>query len=301
MVRRCWLWICGLFLLACAPSEPQQQGPRYAQSRNDASAPRVLRLAVHPLHNPQRLLEAYGPLADYLNARLGGVRIEIEASNSYAHYEQKIRARAPELLLPNPYQTLMALEHGYRVLAEAGDSEDFRGLLIMRKDARLEQVADLRGRALAYPAPTALAAAMLPKLWLARQGLNPEQELDNRYVGSQESTLLNVYAREVAVAVTWRPPWRAFLRSHPDKAAELEVIWETPSLINNSLMIRNDLPLELADALRTQLLGMCSDPAASAVLVSIGVRCFNPADDQRYRDTLEPFLQEYQQKVGPLP
>ena len=299
-MRRCWLWICCLWLFACAPPA-QQQGPRYAASRDDASAPRVLRLAVHPLHNPQRLLEAYGPLADHLNARLEGVRIEIEASNSYAHYEQKIRARAPELLLPNPYQTLLALEQGYRVLAEAGDSEDFHGLFIMRKDARLERVENLRGRALAYPAPTALAAAMLPKLWLARQGLNPEQELDNRYVGSQESTLLNAHAREVAVAVTWPPPWRAFQRSHPDKAAELEVVWETPSLINNSLMIRDDLPDELAAALRTQLLGMCSDPAASPVLAGIGIRCFHAADDRRYRETLEPFLQEYRQKVGPLP
>lgn len=77
------------------------QGPIYADQPERPEV-QVVRLAVHPLHNPARLLQAYQPLADYLNARLPGVRIEVEASRDYADFERKFRARASQRSCPTP-------------------------------------------------------------------------------------------------------------------------------------------------------------------------------------------------------
>lgn len=292
------LLVC--LMLACGDPGPPQ-GPVYSDVPAQGVVWQSLRLAVHPLHNPQKLLQAYGPLADYLNARLDGVRIEIEASNSYAHFETKYRAGEPDLILPNPYQTIQALGQGYRVIAEAGDSEDFRGLFIVRRDAGIHQPADLRGLLLAYPSPTALAAAMMPKLWLARQGVDLQDEVGHRYVGSQESAILSVYRGEAAVGVTWPPPWRAFQASHPEAASELTPLWMTEPLINNSVMVSPRVSPALAAQLQALLLDMHAHPDGQAALAGMQTERFHPADDERYRQVVGAFLADYMMRVGALP
>lgn len=302
-LRSAWAgaWLAVALALAGCGQRTEEPGPSYSARPPASRDVQVYRLAIHPLHNPRKLHELYAPLADYLNRRIPGLRLEVEASNNYAHFEAKIRAREPAFLLPNPYQALLAQDMGYRVMAEVGDSEDFRGVFIVRRDSPLRQPADLKGRAVAYPAPTALAAAMLPQHWLATQGVRVLQDVDNRYVGSQESAILNAYHQTAAAAATWPPPWRAFQREHPREAAGLKLIWQTPSLINNALMARPDLPADLVERVRERLLRMHEDPEGAGILWKLETRRFNPADDARYRAVVGRFLQDYRARVGPLP
>lgn len=293
-------WPLGLLLAGCG-RDAQPVGPIYRAAPLDAAGADFYRLAVHPLYNPTKLLQRFGALADYLSARLQGARIVLEASNDYAHFEDKAARRAPHFLLPNPYQTVRALEHGYRVIAEAGDSADFRGLFIARRDRVPVTPAELRGQTVCYPAPTALAAAMLPQLWLARQGVDVRGDTESVYVGSQESAVLAAHRGECAVGVTWPVPWRNFQRTHPAEAAELVVVWETGPLINNAVMVRDDLSPALVADVRALLLDMATQDTGRALLQRLAIERFNPADDARYRVAVQRFLDEYRARVGPLP
>ena len=92
-------------------------------------------LLVASSKNPKHLLRTYQPLIDHLQAQLPDYQFELEASRDYASYERKIEARAPALLLPNPLQTLTAIDRGYTVVAMAGDPEEFRGVLLVPVDS----------------------------------------------------------------------------------------------------------------------------------------------------------------------
>ncbi len=288
--------LLGLALAAavagCGP-KADEPALRY-ESRHNGAPP--IRLAIHPLHNPQLLLQAYGPLAAYLNEHIQGRSIHVEASRSYSAFEDKIRRREPELLLPNPWQTLLALKHGYKVLAMAGDEDDFRGLFLARRETPIQTVADLRGIEVAYPAATAVAAAMLPQQYLHDAGLDVGRDVGSLYVGSQESAILSVWSGKVKVAATWPPPWRAFQKSEPEKAAELKVLWRTPSLPNNAVMARDDLPASLVDRIRETLIGMHADAQGQAVLAESQTSRFWPADDATY-DKVRTFTQRFEREV----
>ena len=290
----------GVLLSACGRDEPAV-GPQYEPAPPEGAGGAWYRLAVHPLHNPTKLMQTYGELADYLGTRLEDGGILLEGSNDYAHFEDKVARRAPHFLLPNPYQALRALDHGYRVIAEVGDSADFRGVFVARRERVPATPAALRGQVLCYPAPTALAATMLPQLWLARQGLDVRRDTESVYVGSQESAMLSAHRGECAVGVTWASPWRAFQRTHPVEAAELVVVWETDPLINNAVMVRDDLPPALIARVRTLLLDMATEETGRALLGHLGIARFNPADDARYRGAMQAFLADYVAKVGDLP
>jgi phosphonate transport system substrate-binding protein len=279
---------------APTPDKPLQ----YSTAPTGASAP-VYRFAVHPLHNPQKLAVAYQPLVNHLNRQLTGVRIELEASRNYQAYEEKFRARGPELLLPNPWQTLEAVKAGYRVIAMAGDAADFKGIFIVRKDSGIKTPADLKGKVVSYPAHTALAACIMPQYFLHQNGINVMKDIRNVYVGSQESSIMNAYLGQSAAAATWPPPWRLFEKDHPAEAAQLQVIWETPSLLNNSVMVRDDLPPAISEKIRQVLLDLASTPEGKAILAGMATARFHAADDATYNQVRD-YIATFEKTVRPV-
>ena len=289
--------LCFMIVLGCE-QEPAERGPRYGVAPSVPTLP-TYRFAVHPLHNPTKLTQAYQPLIDYLNSSIQGARLTLEASRDYANFEEKYQGRKPELLLPNPWQTLQAMRAGYRVIAMAGEPADFKGIFIVRRDSDLKEPADLKGRAVSYPSPTALAACIMPQYFLHTHGVNINTEIENRYVGSQESAIMNVYLKATAAGATWPPPWRAFQKDHPQAAAELKVLWETEPLINNSVMVRNDLPAAIGEQVQQALAGVQATAQGRAILAGMETARFIPATDQEY-DRVRVYVLRFEREVRPV-
>lgn len=292
LYRTCLLLMFGL------PAHVANADPQYRKSPPAESKP-VYRLAIHPLYNPTKLAETYLPLVELLNQRISGVHFELEASRDYQMYERKLRARQPELLLPNPWQTLQAIKVGYNVIAMAGDAADFKGIFIVRKDSPIKTPADLKGKVVSYPSPTALAACIMPQMYLQHRGVDVMRDINNRYVGSQESSIMNVFLGQSSAGATWPPPWRLFQQDHPQEAAQLQVIWETPSLVNNSLMVRNDIPAPIRDQVQTILLNLKQTPEGQAILARMQSGEFHPANNGSY-DVVRDYITRFEREVRPV-
>ena len=287
-----------LILTACGPNETANvSGPQFTTQTPETG--KVYVFAIHPLHNPVRLFEVYGPVIDYLNRNIPDTTFRLEASRNYEEFEKKLYARQPDFALPNPYQTLKSLQHGYRVIAKMGDDYRFTGIILVRRDSGIKKVTDLRGKKVSYPAATALAATMMPQYYLQSHGLNVMRDIENLYVGSQESSIMNVYLGETAAGATWPLPWDAFQKEHPDKARELEVKWETAPLINNGVVVRDDVPKELAQKVAQLLATLHTTEEGKTILAHMPLSRFELADDQRYH-VIENFLHTFGQTVHPL-
>lgn len=290
--------LLGLLLAASLMACGQQASEPVLQYRTTPSsvAPPVYRFAVHPLHNPKKLAAAYQPLIDLLNNRSPDSRFVLEASRDYQAFEQKFRERGPDFLLPNPWQSIVAMQVGYRVIAMAGNAEDFRGIFIVRRDSPIKTPADLKGRTVSYPSPTALAASIMPQYYLHEHGININQDIENIYVGSQESSIMNVYLGKSAAGATWPPPWRLFQQDYPEEAAQLKVIWQTPPLVNNSVMMRDDVPPAVAQQVRQTLLDLDKHETGRAILASMATAGFHPADDATYEKVVS-YIRDFERDV----
>lgn len=297
-IIRLILSACLLCLVSGCKDEKPPAGPLYG-TKPLKQEQRTFSFAVHPLHNPARLNKAYQPLVDYLNSHLPDARIELEASRDYATFENKLKSRQPALILPNPWQTLQSINNGYHVIATAGDPEEFRGLFITRLDSGIKIPSDLINKTVSYPSPTALAACIMPQFYLHQQGIDMNRQVKNIYVGSQESSIMNAYLGRSAVAATWPVPWRAFQKEHPEEAAKLKVIWQTPHLINNSVMVRDDLPEELAAGITDLLLGLNSTEQGKKILSGLEISRFIPATDADY-DQVRRYVERFEKEVRPV-
>lgn len=201
--------------------------------------------------------------------------------------------------MPNPYQTIKSVEHGYRIFGKMGDDAVFRGTILIRRDSGIKAVKDLKGRAIAYPAATALAATLMPQYYLHTHGIDVNQDIENRYVGSQESSIMNVLRGDVAAAATWPVPWRIFIADHPDLAMQLEAKWETESLPNNGWVVRTDIPGALTDKVAAVLFSLDKTEQGRAMLAKLPISNFEAANNDTYRPVRE-FLDQFSKLVRPI-
>lgn len=292
--QKLYLLLLLFFSISCTQSSVHTE-PHYGVAPAPKGIP-VYRFAVHPLHNPNKLMQVYQPLIDYLNIHVKDVKFTLEASRDYACFEKKYRNREPDILLPNPWQTLQAMKFGYHVIVMAGDSHDFKGIIIVRKDSKIITPQDLKGKSVSYPSPTALAACIMPQYFLHCSGINISTDIENRYVGSQESSIMNVYLGKTVAGATWPPPWRAFQKEHPREAAELKIAFETESLINNSVMIRNKIPAKIQQQVQKLLIELHKTQEGKIILAGMETAFFSSASDKDY-DTIRIYIERFEKVV----
>ncbi|MBL0313123.1 MAG: phosphate/phosphite/phosphonate ABC transporter substrate-binding protein [Holophagaceae bacterium] len=294
-----WLALLAVALLGAACDRTGEGAYRPKLGQKDPPSSIEYVVGIHPLHNPQRLMEVYGPIVDYMNRNIPEARFSLEASRNYEEYEKKLYAGHFAFAMPNPYQTVLSLKHGYRIFGKMGDDNMFRGIILVRKDGGIREVRDLKGKAVAYPAATALAATMQPQYFLHTHGIDINRDIENRYVGSQESSIMDVYRGHVAAGATWPVPWKTFSLEHPEMASQLVVKWETEPLKNNGWVVRKDIPAATADKFARLLFGLHESPQGKVMLDRLPISRFEPATEETYRPVRD-FLEEFSKMVRPI-
>lgn len=272
--------------------------PTYSKIAANARVRQEIRVGIHPLHNPELLFERYGPIVDVLNERVPGAHFVLEASRNYQEFENKLAANGLDVAMPNPYQTLQSLKQGYRVFGKMAGDDVFRGLVLVRKDSRIDSAGALRGKLISFPSSTALAATMQPQFELYREGLE-WGSYEPLYVGSQESSIMNVLHGHTSAGATWPTPWLAFSREFPEQADQLDVLLATPPLINNAWVALESLEPELVQQVGDVLFSLHQDEQGRKILAALPLEQFEPASNEDY-EIVRNFLRMFSQHVRPV-
>jgi phosphonate transport system substrate-binding protein len=274
--------------------------PAYGTESAAGETSRQYSLGILPMHNAVRLAEVFRPLVDTLNQQAQDFTVRLESSRDFGHFEEKMRKHMLDLALVNPYQAVAAEKLGYRIFAKLQDDDSFHGIIIVRKDAGIRSVQDLRGQVVSFPAPTALAATLMTKDLLLRQGLNVEIEAVPQYVGSHDSVVMGVYRGLAVAGGTWPMNWEAFRRERPEVIEALEIKWRTPPLLNMAVIVRRTVSEADLAMIATALFGMDDSEAGQANLRGIGIGGFEPANTETYRP-VRRFLRAHARNFGKVP
>ena len=179
------------------------------------------------------------------------------------------------------------------------DDNNFRGIFLVRKDSGIKKVSDLKGHAVSFPAPTALAATMMPQYFLYSNGLDVMKDIDIRYVGSQESSVMNVMLGDTKAGATWPPPWNALVKERPELSKELTVIWETKPLLNNGLVVRNDIDKDILAQVQKLLFNLHTHKQGQLWLNKMELSRFESANNSTYEPVIN-FLEQFHKTVRPV-
>lgn len=301
MNNRLLSFLCFMILLCSCDKDTlrdETNVPEYSDKPAQV-VKQVYLLSIHPLHNAQRVFELYQPLVEIMNRGVDDYTIQLEAAVDYADFEKKLYARHYHFALPNPLQSLEATQHGYNIFGKVTDDSQFRGTILVRKDSQIKDVKDIKGLKVSYPAHTALAACIMPQQFFHENGINVLTDITNVFVGSQESSIANVATGNVDIGVTWPPPWRGFQKNNPELASKLKVMWETPSLVNNGLVVRDDVPRDVLLHVADVFFSLSKSDEGKQILSGIEYSGFESADLETYK-LVDEFLKNFNSKVRRL-
>ena len=293
------IYLCVIFITlmtACSSNEDEDSYQPSFTSEIGSHTDVEYIFGVHPLHNPQRLHEVFSPLMDYLSSHIMGASFKLEASRNYATYDKKLYAQKFDFALPNPFQTVNSLKKGYKVFGKMGDDHNFRGIILVRKDSKIKSIKDLKGKVVSYPAPTALAATMMPQYYIQTHGLNVMEDIDNRYVGSQESSIMNVFLKHSSAGATWPLPWFSLSRERPELKEQLEIKWQTDPLPNNGLVVKQGIPEKVVSEVSSLLFNLHLNAEGKLILERMELSSFKQANDSTYHP-VNKFLEKFSKEV----
>lgn len=282
-----------IFFSGC---EKQTKEVRY-EPKGSVVAKKVYKVGIHPYLNSKKMYKSYRPILDYLEENIDDVEFVLETSQNYAAYELKLYRGDFHFSLPNPFQTYNAISKNYIVIAKMKPDTVFRGIFVARKDTKLKNFEQLKGQSISFPAPTALAATMMPLYFLHRHGVDTKKDIDKKYVGSQYSSILNAYSKDTIAAATWPPPWEAWCKENPQKAKEMEVVWQTKHLINNGFIVRDDVDNEIAKDVAKYLIKLSDTEKGKKLLEDAGFDGFESSDNNAYK-VVQSFLEKYEKEIG---
>lgn len=273
-------------------------GPVFAEKEAAQKRPGYP-VALIPIYNPSRSSEFYAPLVEGLNKLLPEGGFTLETSRDFPDFEGKIKRGEPALIWPNHLQALIALKSGYHVIVSGTAELPLRGLLVVRKDGPIAKPADLKGKAVSFPSPTALLASVLTQHYLYRQGLDVNRDIESKYVGSMDSAIMNVYLKQTAAGGGYTLSWEAFKKDHPAEAADLKIIWESEPLAYNVVMLKNDVPKDVEEKIVAHLTGLKNTDAGRVLIRRMGVTGYSPASDMDVGQ-IQRLIDEYQKNVRPI-
>ena len=161
---------------------------------------------IVPQQSASRLAELWGPIAAYLGEKTG-LEVQFRTAPDIPAFEQRLASGEYDIAYMNPYHyTVFHESPGYSAIAKARDKR-IKGIIVVRKESPIERLEQLDGEQLAFPAPAAFAASILPRSHLKAIGI----EFIPKYVSSHDSVYSSVakgFFPAGGGVINCGPPWK---------------------------------------------------------------------------------------------
>jgi phosphonate transport system substrate-binding protein len=228
------------------------------QSAHAAAKPLVL--GVFPNMTAKQIVETYRPLADSLEKHLQR-RVIIYSARDFKTFAERTHRGEYDIVLTAPHLAFLARqEAGYRPLLKY--AQPVRGLLLVRHDAPLHQLGDLRGRTLATADPIAVVVLAI-HAELASHGLRREYDYRTLDFSTHLNAGMQVINGRADAAVLGLHPYNLM---PPELRRQLRVLAETPPLSSLMYLTHPRLRDAEAQAIHQGLLRFAATPKGQAFI-----------------------------------
>ena len=243
---------------------------------SSASHAETLTFGIVPQQSAKKLAANWSPLLRYLSKKTGDT-IQFATAKNIPTFEKRLAAKEYDIAYMNPYHfAVFNQPNGYQALTKQSD-KTIRGIIVVHKDSGINTIEQLHDQRLAFPAPAAFAATIIPRAEMQRKGIN----VLPTYVSSHDSVYLNV-SKQFFVA--GGGVVRTFSNTPAQVSDQLKIIWQSAPYTPHAIAVRHDLPRQAAERLKNAMLAMNSDRNAKPLLEGIKFNGFAQATNSDWDD-----------------
>ncbi len=255
-------------------------------SGSGLSAQPAYSLGVVPQFDQRRLHDAWTPILEAVEAE-SGVRLELAGSPDIPAFEDGFSTGRFDFAYMNPYHMLVAHDvEGYLPLARDVGRQLY-GIIVVKKDSPLQSVADLAGKRVAFPAPNALGAALIPRAEFARQF---KIEIEPRYVRSHSSVYLNV---AMGLTDAGGGVQKTLEQQKPELRDKLRVLYQTAKVAPHPIAVHPRVPQADRGKVLNALLKLGETPAGQRLLQAVPMKRIGAATLEDYQPLREMGLADF--------
>ena len=244
-----------------------------------AQDPKPLSFGIVPQQSAARLARLWTPVCRRLSEQTGQ-RGGFKTAKDIPTFEQRLAAGEYDIAYMNPYHyTVFSIDPGYRAFARETEKR-IRGIVVVPKGSAYQSIGELDGKTLAFPAPAAFAASVLPRAYFKKNGI----AITPQYVKSHDSVYL-------AVSRGLYPAGGGIQRTFnniPDATrAGLRILWTTPGYTPHAFAAHPRLSAAAVASLARALAAMGTDANGRKLLQNLKFKPIGPARDQDWDDVRE--------------
>lgn len=242
----------------------------------NASAAETLVFGIVPQQSAQTLAQMWVPVMKELSKKTGK-HIIFSTAKDIPTFEQRLANQEYDIAYMNPYHYVVYSEtSGYRALAKQSDKQ-IQGIVVVRKDSLLTSLQDLDGMTLAFPAPAAFAASIIPQAVMKELGIN----IKPKYVSSHDSVYLNVF-REFSNA--GGGVVRTLNNTPAAVGDNLRILWRSNKYTPHAIASKQGVSDETRKSVLDALLALNEKPKYQKLLEVIEFKGFEGANDKDWDD-----------------
>jgi phosphonate transport system substrate-binding protein len=224
-------------------------------------SPKALRLSLIPKKSSAGMGAEYQPLVKVLEAALKQP-VEIVLASTYGSVLEGLLAGTIDLAELGPASYAQAKERDPRITAFAsliqriGPNTDaansYRSLLIVRRDKKIKELADLRGSKLSLVDPASTSGALIPRQMISKLTGMPLERYFGRitFAGSHDRAILAVQRGYADAAFVSSSRLDEALRTGSVRPDELQVHWKSSPLPYDPFVYRGQLCQSVTDKIK---------------------------------------------------
>jgi ABC-type phosphate/phosphonate transport system substrate-binding protein len=236
---------------------------------------RTYTIGIVPQFEIRHIRKIWSPIIKEIEKNTG-IKLLLVGSPTIPDFEREFNAGNFDFAYMNPYHILLAKKsQGYIPLVR-DNGRKLYGILIVRKDSKIESIADLEGKKIAFPAPNALGASLLIRADLANTfkiNINPV------YVKTHSSVYLNVVVKQTAAGGGVQ---KTLNQQKINIRGALKVLYKTPEVAPHPLSAHPRVPKKVREKIKNTLLKLGENNIGKSLLAKIPMKKIGPASINDY-------------------
>jgi len=251
--------------------------------------PAELNFGIISTESSQNLKQDWAVLLEDLQKRLG-IKVNAFFAPDYAGVIEAMRFNKVQAAWFGNKSGMEAVDRANgeivaQQLAEDG-SAGYWSLLIVHKDSPINSLEDVKKNAknltLGFGDSNSTSGYLVPGYYaMALQSLDPKTSFKVMRQANHEANLMAVANRQVDVATNNNENFEKFERRNPEKAKEIKVIWKSPLIPSDPMIVRKDLDPQLKALIRDFLIEYGKSDREKQALKKIGISGFQASDNNQ--------------------
>ena len=247
-----------------------------------AEAPPTVHFGILSIAPPSRIYRNWQPFADYLAAELGRP-VSVVVPRGFGKLRDAVEAGEVDFFYANSHVFYRLKQAGRAIGVAQMQNIDgkvtSRSEIFVRQDSGIDDIADLKGRTMAFVSPLGAGGYLAPRAYLEKVGLETGRDVKPVFTKNLSNSIHQVLLGDVDAATMCGVNFK--LMSHKVDTRELKVIGYTDVYPENLIAARTGVDPDLLERFRQVVLAMPETERGRQVLAQMQrmkIRRFLPYD-----------------------